>query len=204
MCANLAACSGNSHSFSLRERAGASRCGSRSACALLDSVKKGGFSPACGLQDRAPRSRFQSLLLDFPTLTLTLSRQRAREKEADFCKLALMPVRGRAWVAAVQVRTFENQRGYADPHPHLPPEGEGARQNPTRYQFSSCLRPSLLALKPISLINNRRQALVRLRHPARQRGVGREEAGWLAELNLGAGVLAAQADTDRQTAAHVA
>ena len=42
-------------SLSLRERAGASRCGSRSACALLDSVKKVGLSPACGLQDRAPR-----------------------------------------------------------------------------------------------------------------------------------------------------
>ena len=44
-----------SYSLSLRERAGASRCGSRSACALLDSVEKAGLRPACGLQDRAPR-----------------------------------------------------------------------------------------------------------------------------------------------------
>ncbi len=40
-------------SLSLRERAGASRCGSRSACALLDSVEKAGLRPDCGLQDRA-------------------------------------------------------------------------------------------------------------------------------------------------------
>ena len=40
-------------SLSLRERVGASRCGSRSACALLDSVEKAGLRPDCGLQDRA-------------------------------------------------------------------------------------------------------------------------------------------------------
>ena len=68
------------YSLSLWERAGALRCGSRSACALLDSVKKVGLSPASGLQDRAPRSRFHWLALDFPTLTLTLSRQRERGK----------------------------------------------------------------------------------------------------------------------------
>ncbi len=90
MCANLAACCSLSYSLSLRERAGASRCGSRSACALLDSVKKGGLSPASGLQDRDPRSRFQSLVPDFPTLTLTLSRQREREKAIDARNLALI------------------------------------------------------------------------------------------------------------------
>ena len=65
-CANLAACCGVSYSLSLWERAGASRCGSRSACALLDSAKKVGLGPACGLQDRDPRSRFQSLGTRFP------------------------------------------------------------------------------------------------------------------------------------------
>ena len=45
-----------SYSLSLRERAGASRCGSRRACAGLDSVKRAGLRPACGLQDRGSRS----------------------------------------------------------------------------------------------------------------------------------------------------
>ena len=71
---------GFSCSLSLRERAGALRCGSRNACALLDSVKKGGLSPASGLQDRAPRFRFRWLALDFPTLTLTLTLSRQRER----------------------------------------------------------------------------------------------------------------------------
>ena len=66
------------YSLSLRERAGASRCGSRSACALLDGVKKVGLSPACGLQDRAPR--LPGFALEIPTLTL--SRQRKREQSS--------------------------------------------------------------------------------------------------------------------------
>ncbi len=32
-------------------------CGSISACALMDSAKKVGLSPACGLQDRALQPR---------------------------------------------------------------------------------------------------------------------------------------------------
>ena len=80
--------SGDFYSLSLRERAGASRCGSRRACARLDSVKKAGLSPDCGLQNRAPRFGFRRLLLDPPTLTLTLSRLRARESSADWPKLA--------------------------------------------------------------------------------------------------------------------
>ena len=41
------------HSLSLRERAGAERCGSRCASAHLDSVKKPWLCQGCGLQDRA-------------------------------------------------------------------------------------------------------------------------------------------------------
>ena len=47
------------------ERAGALRCGSRSACALLDSVKKVGLSPASGLQDRALRLQFSQIYSSF-------------------------------------------------------------------------------------------------------------------------------------------
>jgi len=41
---------------SLWKRAGAERCGSRCACAHLDSVKKRLLCRSCGLQDRAPES----------------------------------------------------------------------------------------------------------------------------------------------------
>ena len=83
-------------SLSLRERVGASGCGSGRACARQDSVKKAGLSPDSGLQDRAPCFGFRGSVPDFRTLTLTLtlSRQREREVRADAFKLALMPSAG--------------------------------------------------------------------------------------------------------------